>query len=71
MTDVVINKAVIECVFVKVFSEHSDMYIGVCYHPPSYNSTLFQTFLEEKVSLPCSTSVNMIVCGDKIFLTLL
>ena len=64
MSDLVINEAAIECIFVKILSEHRDMYIGVCYRPPISNSTLFQTFLEEKVSLLCSASVNVIVCGD-------
>ena len=64
MNDLVINEAAIECVFVNILTEHSDMYIRVCYRPTSYNSTLFQTVLEEKVSLLCSASVNVIVCRD-------
>ena len=62
--DLAINEVAIECVCVTVASEHKVMSVGVCYRPPNSNFTLFQTFLDEKVSLLRSTGENVILCGD-------
>ena len=63
MSDLTVNFSFIESVFVKISKTGKNLIVGSCYRPPNTDFSLFQAFIDEKLTSIGSGS-DIVACGD-------